>query len=662
MDSAHGEQPPRRQRSDRATPPGAGTMEFGDEPPLLLDGSAAGQVARRRLSVRWFAGTILTGFCGAALMGGAVHAVLDAVVDSAGVPVLVLAPQTAADAATRSALRKSARLPPPGDADSARRMVRMPTTTRAGERETVRMRPFLRVTANLVLSPSQLSASIPPFDPQKLLVASARAAAAGERSPEAGAEPDGEVSFVTRDLRDVLPRARVARELTPAQVLALVRTSAEASDTPAFAELTAVSRLAYATDANIDPYAGFAARLVPENVTLLSKAGRDASAPSERTIGVRKGDTAAAILRELGATPEEMRAITAALGPRGRDGGLKEGQKLRVLLAPAAGGQRLQPVRVIVSGDTVEAIVALSDTGRYLEVDLHNVDADLADAEDRGEPETNSTRLYQSIYETALRNRVPRPVVDDLVRIFASDVDVERPVQPGDSFDVVFGRESDAAGDGTDEVQFASLTLDGETRRYYRFQSPDDGAVDYYDESGKSARKLLVRKPVGAGAITSQFGYRHHPILGTTRLHTGVDWAAPYGTPIFAAGDGVAEEAGMRSGYGRHVRIRHADGYETLYGHMSGLARGIAPGVRVRQGQIIGYVGSSGQSTGPHVHYEILVNTRWVDPMRVRLPRSRVLDGTLLAGFERDRDSLDGALNQGPAQTAQAVQRPRPRR
>src|SRR6185295_9873121 len=147
------------------------------------------------------------------------------------------------------------------------RMVRMPTTTRAGERETVRVRPFVRVTANLVLSPSQLSASIPPFDPQKLLVAAARAAAAGERPTDAGAEPDGEVSFITRDLRAVPPNARVARALTPAQVLALVRSSAEASDTPAFAELTAVTRLAYATtDANVDPYAGFAARLVPENV------------------------------------------------------------------------------------------------------------------------------------------------------------------------------------------------------------------------------------------------------------------------------------------------------------------------------------------------------------------------------------------------------------
>src|SRR6185436_664592 len=122
---------------------------------------------------------------------------------------------------------------------------------------------------------------------------------------------------------------------------------------------------------------------------------------------------------------------------------------------PAAAGQRLQPMRVIVSGDTVEAIVALSDAGRYLEVDLHNIDADMAEGDNRSEPETVTTRLYQSVYETALRNRVPRPVIDNLIRIFASDVDVERPVQPGDSFDVVFGRESDAAGEGADEVQFA---------------------------------------------------------------------------------------------------------------------------------------------------------------------------------------------------------------
>ena len=145
---------------------------------------------------------------------------------------------------------------------------------------------------------------------------------------------------------------------------------------------------------------------------------------------------------------------------------------------------------------------------------------------------------------------------------------------------------------------FASLTVGGETKKYYRFQTPDDGVVDYYDETGKSAKKFLVRKPVNNAIMRSGFGGRRHPILGYVKMHTGVDWATAYGTPIFASGNGVIEKAGWEGGYGKYVRIKHNNGYETAYGHMSAFAKGMEPGKRVRQGQVIGFVGSTGQSTG----------------------------------------------------------------
>ena len=181
---------------------------------------------------------------------------------------------------------------------------------------------------------------------------------------------------------------------------------------------------------------------------------------------------------------------------------------------------------------------------------------------------------------------------------------------------------------------FAALTVGGESKKFYRFQSPDDGIVDYYDDGGKSAKKFLVRKPVATGIMRSGFGVRHHPILGYTKMHTGVDWAAPTGTPIFASGNGVVEKAGWESGYGKYIRLRHTNGYETAYGHMTAFARNIDDGSRVRQGQVIGFVGSTGLSTGSHVHYEILINGRFVDPMKIKLPRGRVLEGPLLASFE----------------------------
>jgi len=161
-----------------------------------------------------------------------------------------------------------------------------------------------------------------------------------------------------------------------------------------------------------------------------------------------------------------------------------------------------------------------------------------------------------------------------------------------------------------------------------------------------------VRKPVLAGIMRSGFGLRRHPILGYTKMHTGVDWAAPGGTPIYASGNGTVEKVGWESGYGKYVRVRHTNGYETAYGHMTAYARGIDEGTRVRQGQVIGFVGSTGLSTGSHLHYEILVNGRFVDPMRIKLPRGRVLEGPMLAGFEKERERLDGIMARKPARVA----------
>ncbi len=236
----------------------------------------------------------------------------------------------------------------------------------------------------------------------------------------------------------------------------------------------------------------------------------------ERVHVVKKGDTVTSILRDQGATPEEAKAIAATLGPRGRDGGLKEGEKLRILMAPAGPGQRLQPYRVIVANDsTVEAVAALSDLGKYVAVDVQSMNtvtetADNSDDED--DDDGTGVRLYQSIYETALRNKVPPTVIEDMIRIYSYDVDFQRKVQPGDSFDVFYaGEDEGAASTEKNEVLFASLTVGGETKKYYRFQTPDDAVVDYYDETGKSAKKFLVRKPVNNAIMRSGFGGRRHP-------------------------------------------------------------------------------------------------------------------------------------------------------
>jgi murein DD-endopeptidase MepM/ murein hydrolase activator NlpD len=649
-----------------------GIIDLGHEPPLSVDGTEAAVIDRRRVSVQWFSGTILTGLCGAALIGGAVFASLDGEMTFAKVPERVEGALRGAFSANdkTASLRKSDRLPPPGESTASRNVVRVSTVARVGNRDVMRVRPFIRIAGNLSMTTSDLSAKIPPFNAQRMLsdVGAPPPAAADDADAAAdAAEPDAEVSFVTKDLAPVLPKAKLAAVVALDDILMRVRDASNwhgsstgvryAALANAAADVSGAQpelKLAYATEGGVaaDPYAGFETRVVPENVTLLPKTKDQATggnASGERVHLVKKGDTVTSVLRDQGATPEEAKAIATTLGPRGRDGGLKEGERLRILMAPAAPGQRLQPYRVIIANDSaVEAVSALSDLGKYVAVDVQSMNtvAEAPDNSDDDDDDGSGVRLYQSIYETALRNKVPASVIEDMVRIYSYDVDFQRKVQPGDSFDVFYAGEDEATiSTEKNEVLFASLTVGGETKKYYRFQTPDDAVVDYYDETGKSAKKFLVRKPVNNAIMRSGFGARRHPILGFVKMHTGVDWAAPYGTPIFASGNGVVEKAEREGGYGNYIRLKHANGYETAYGHMSAFAKGMEPGKRVRQGQVIGFVGSTGMSTGAHVHYEILVNGRFVDPMRIKLPRGRSLDGALLSGFEKERDRLDAMMN-----------------
>jgi murein DD-endopeptidase MepM/ murein hydrolase activator NlpD len=614
--------------------------------------------------VQWFAGTILTALCGAALMGGAVFTSLDGETNFASLPERVEVALRGALGGGEKGAHKSDRLPTAEEPTFARQVIRVSTINRVGNHEVVRVRPFVRIAGNLSLTVSDLSANIPPFNPQRLLAESAPGGNSTSDDAPA-AEPDAEVAFVMRDMAPIMPKLKIAL-LTPAdEVMARVREAAEWSDKaanhlPVAANITGI-KLAYAGDGSVDPYAGFEARIIPENITLLPKTTTQTTGGNglnEKLIVAKKGDSVVSILRDLGAAPADLSAIARVLGPRSFDGGIKEGQKLRILMAPIPAEQRLQPIRVIIAGESgIDAVVALADTGKYVSVDVKNIDTDVAEnSEDNDENDTSGVRLYQSVYETALRNRIPRPIIEDLIRIYSYDVDFQRKVQLGDSFEVLYAGEDEApVADSRNDVLFATLTVGGETKKFYRFQSPDDGVVDYYDETGKSAKKFLVRKPVLAGIMRSGFGLRRHPILGYTKMHTGVDWAAPSGTAIYASGNGVVEKAGLESGYGKYIRIRHNNGYETAYGHMTAFARGIDEGTRVRQGQVIGFVGSTGLSTGSHLHYEILVNGRFVDPMRIKLPRGRVLEGPLLAGFEQERERLDGIMARKPARVASSA-------
>lgn len=257
-------------------------------------------------------------------------------------------------------------------------------------------------------------------------------------------------------------------------------------------------------------------------------------------------------------------------------------------------------------------------------------------------PARASGTIDSSLFVNGEKAGVPVQVLLQLIRAYSWDVDFQRDIWPGDTFEVMWERGYDEDGnllqDG--EIFYANLTLTGTAHPIYRFET-DEGDIDYFNENGQSARKALMRTPIDGARLSSRYGKRKHPILGYTKMHRGVDFAAPIGTPIYAAGDGRIELSGRNGAYGNYIRIRHNSDYSTAYGHMSRIARGMGKGKRVRQGQVIGYVGNTGRSTGPHLHYEILRGGRQTNPLKVRMPSGRKLKGSNLARFQEIRTGVD---------------------
>jgi murein DD-endopeptidase MepM/ murein hydrolase activator NlpD len=240
-----------------------------------------------------------------------------------------------------------------------------------------------------------------------------------------------------------------------------------------------------------------------------------------------------------------------------------------------------------------------------------------------------------------------------MIRLFSYDVDFQRDLQPGDKFEVFYRVFYD--GDGravkSGDVLFARLNTKGRTFGLYRYTTAD-GDTEYFDEQGRSNKKALMRTPIDGPRISSGFGLRRHPILGYSRMHKGLDFAAPTGTPIMAAGDGVVEFAGGARGFGRLIKLKHFGRYETYYGHMSRIAKGIHRGAHVKQGQVIAYVGSAGMATGPHLHYEVHVDGKAINPASNKVPINKTLQGKALAAFKRARDKIDRQFAEAPSATA----------
>lgn len=638
----------------------AAIADLGLEPALEVNGERHRPFERQRVSWRWLLGTILTGLSGAALISAAIYAALDHQSNFAEAPSVAVVVHKDNDTGVNP--QKGDRLVKAVDIVAAKQTFKEPTTLKVGDREVVKIHAFTHVETTLLTASAGFADEVPRFNPLKLLADARNPIEAPPPEPQAG---DAEVSWSTRDLpvQSLSQKAILSPEEVQAQVAETIKNAIEVGSRPISlpaqlllmrtSRANPVGALAYANPSDpiiSAPFSSIEVRMVPENVTVEHRTTppHAVTQMDERLVVIRHGETLEHVLQAADVPEETIAAVIDALAPEHGVPAVAEGRRLKLMFADLDGsGHNMSLARLSVyDGETLQAVVAVTDQGNYVRVNDLDAGVQKPSPERNQDDDDNALRLYNSLYETALKQEIPRSIIDDLVRICANDVDLQRSVSGGDSFEALYD-EGDSA-EHRDELLYASVTAHNETFRYYRFQTADDGAVDFYDSNGKSSRKFLMRVPVIGSRITSPFGMRYHPILGYTRMHTGTDFAAPIGTPVFATGNGTILSIGWDAGYGRRIEIRHANGYETTYNHLSSFTRGVKEGERVRQGQVIGYIGQSGLATGPHLHYEVLVNGHFVDPMRVKLARTREIRGPLLADFKRERDRINVLLAKAP--------------
>ncbi|WP_282604172.1 M23 family metallopeptidase [Pelagibius sp. Alg239-R121] len=385
-----------------------------------------------------------------------------------------------------------------------------------------------------------------------------------------------------------------------------------------------------------------------------------------RTVTVSRGDTLMGLMVGAGAGRSDAHEAITALRDVYSPRRLRPGQDIELVFAPisendeeeanaqgsvddTAGGGQLMGMSLQSAVDEIVRVARAAASDDF-------VAETIARPLDRQVLHGSGT-IDSSLFVAARNANIPNSVMIELMRAFSYDVDFQREIQPGDKFDLLYEAFYDEDGKmaKTGNILVASLTLSGTPLNLYGF-TPSSGFTDFFDEKGQAVRKALLRTPVDGARLSSGFGRRKHPILGYTRMHKGLDFAAPRGTPIYAAGDGVIERAGRNGSYGKYVRIRHHSSYKTAYAHMKGFAKGVKKGKRVKQGQVIGYVGTTGRSTGPHLHYEVLRDNKQVNPRKIKLPAGEKLKKKDLKNFQSHRAEIDQLREDVIARNAQMVQ------
>ncbi|MFN0023789.1 MAG: peptidoglycan DD-metalloendopeptidase family protein [Parvularculaceae bacterium] len=451
---------------------------------------------------------------------------------------------------------------------------------------------------------------------------------------------------------------------SPAALGASVNAIAASAPTAPATVLSLATRWLASEDDRPPPFF-FASDLVADRATpppLPIAYARDiASAPREVRVALTKGETFVDALRRAGVRADDRNEAAYAFGKLHNLRALRPGETFQMTVA-----EPYKTLYELLSLDDAPAmhLIALDyRAGAEKRISLSRADGGGFVANSRAAPLTTriaavNGRIDGSLYLSAKRQGAPDEVIAGLAQMFAYDVDFQREIFGGDEFEAIFEVRYDETGRlvAGGDILYGRLKWRGRAKEkgYYRFAAEAGGRAEFFDASGESARRLLMKTPIDGARLSSGFGTRRHPILGYAKAHKGVDFAASRGTPIMAAGDGVIEKAGPFGTFGNYIRIRHAQGYKTAYAHMNSIKKGVRAGARVRQGEVIGTVGSTGRSTGPHLHYEVHLKDRAVNPQSLKIATGYELGGHDMQRFKDERDSIN-AMRLQPAEPAQSL-------
>jgi murein DD-endopeptidase MepM/ murein hydrolase activator NlpD len=285
--------------------------------------------------------------------------------------------------------------------------------------------------------------------------------------------------------------------------------------------------------------------------------------------------------------------------------------------------------------ENVEKIIIELNFNTNLIVDLRSdIKVEKKELETYSEIKSQEYLITNSLYSDGIKNNIPNQILIKLIQLFSFDLDFQRDIQKNSkvsvSYEKIFVKNKSEYTFG--DIEYAEIIIKKNTLEYFKFIT-EDGFTDYFNRQGKNVKKSILKTPLDGARLSSSFGMRKHPISGFNKMHKGVDFAAPIGTPVYAGGNGIVEMVGVNGGYGKYVRIRHNNEYKTAYAHLNSYKKGIRKGVRVNQGEIIGYVGNTGRSTGPHLHYEIIYQNKQINPLTLKLPSGKVLEGKELERF-----------------------------